>query len=310
MKTGMAMLIACALIGGMPTSSSAQFRQRARTIVDASHSDNGGWLGITIEDLTPEIRKGLKTSTREGVVVLSVQENSPADKAGLRKNDVIVAVNGHAVNDRWDLLKTIRSEEPGTSVSLKIVRDNADKELTAELDEAQDHEVRVFPMLGTITHPFYMVSESVTQGLRMMELNEQLGEYFGAPDGKGVLVEEVRHNSPAAKAGFRAGDVIIRVGNDPIEDIMDVRNALRHFESGDSARFGILRKGSSLTLVLRLGDRDSGGFDFRSEGWNPSEFQGHMREFGERMRQFGKDLQLRMKGLGDRIRANLLRMEI
>ncbi len=321
MKTAIVILSMLVLVSVSPTHSVAQSDDREPVFENLTDTDDGGWLGVTIEDVTPHMRNDLKTSAKEGAVVSSVQENSPAEKAGLRRDDIIVAVNGHPVKDRWDLLKRIRVEKPGSSVTLNIIRNNAKQEVTAVLEESEDHAFHVEPMLGSIDPPLFMISESATQGLRLMDLSDQLAEFFGAPNDKGVLVEEVRHNSPAANAGFKAGDVIVRVGDDPIEDIRDVRNALRHYEDGDSAHVGILRKGSSLSLSLKVGAGGHGRFESRSgriapswhDGtfeWDSHEFQNRMQEFGDRMRKFGKDMEYRMKGLGDRIREQLRHIEI
>ncbi len=321
MNAALVILSVVVLLGSTPADAAAQSHERETIIENFSGPGNGGWLGVSIEDLTPEVCKELKTSTKEGVVVTSVKEESPAQKAGLQKNDIIVAVNGHAVSDRWDLLKRIRSEDPGSSVSLSIVRTNEKRTLTAVLEGSDEHEMRVEPMLGSISPPFYRISESETQGLRLKDLNDQLGEFFGAPNDRGVLVEEVLHDSPAAVAGFKAGDVIVRVGKDPIEDILDVRNAMRHYDGGDSALVEVLRKGSSLTLSLKLGGQEHGRYQFRSGGISPSwhdgsferdshEFQSRMRDFGDRMKKFGKDLEIRMKGLRDRIRDQLRHIEV
>ena len=84
-------------------------------------------------------------------------------------------------------------------------------------------------------------------GLGLMELNPQLGKYFEAPEGKGVLVESVKEGSAAEKAGFRAGDVILKIGDKNVEKIRDVHKQLSKYEEGDKANFEILRKGTRMT---------------------------------------------------------------
>jgi membrane-associated protease RseP (regulator of RpoE activity) len=89
-------------------------------------------------------------------------------------------------------------------------------------------------------------------GLRVMEMNEQLAEYFGAPDNDGVLVEEVSKSSPAAKAGFKAGDVILRVGKRPVDNMEDIRHELRKHDEGDKVEFEVLRKGTKNILSVEI----------------------------------------------------------
>ncbi|MEK9138814.1 MAG: PDZ domain-containing protein, partial [Bacteroidota bacterium] len=93
-------------------------------------------------------------------------------------------------------------------------------------------------------------------GMELSSLNEQLGKYFEAPDGKGVLVNEVEDGSKAEKAGFQAGDVITKVGKESVEEPRDVWDALEDFKEGEKAEFEIIRKGSKKTLTLEVPDID------------------------------------------------------
>ena len=80
-------------------------------------------------------------------------------------------------------------------------------------------------------------------GMQLLTLNEQLGEYFNAPNNEGVLVEEVEHESTAEKAGFKAGDIIIRVGKKTVDAVEKVQRELHKFDEGDKVDFEIMRKG-------------------------------------------------------------------
>ncbi len=321
MNAGIPLFVAALALIALPGDSFSQGSGDDIVIENLADPGDEGWLGVTIEDLTQPLSEELKTTTKEGAVVTSVAVNSPAEKSGLKKNDIIVAVDGHAVHDRWSLLRRIRREDPGTSVTLSIVRNNTKKEVVAVLAEARRHEFHPMPEVADLPHPPVVFFGSAGEGLRLMDLNEQLGDYFSAPKGKGVLIEEVRHDSPASEAGFKAGDVIVRIGKEPIEDTRDVWNALHHYDHGDSAQVEVLRKGTSLTLMLKMRDREeypsgfrSGGrFPFRHDGsleWDSREFNERMREFGEQMKDFGKDLKIQMKGLGERIREELRHIEI
>jgi hypothetical protein len=100
-------------------------------------------------------------------------------------------------------------------------------------------------------------------GMNLMDLNDQLGTYFGTPDGRGVLVKSVKANSRADKAGFKAGDVIIKVGKETIERVDDVHDALREYDEGDKAECEIIRKGSHMTLAVEVPDvNDFHGYYF------------------------------------------------
>ncbi len=322
MKVTLAIFTAAFLLLTGISCTVAQSREEGDAVVPENIDMHGeeGWLGVSVEDLTPELAKKLKADAREGVVVSRVQKESPAEKAGLRENDIIVAVNKHDISDRWDLVRRIRSEDPGTSVTLSVIRESKKQNLNAVLGENPEPLPAVAPVPENIPHPIFMSSESQTGGLKLRTLNEQLGEYFGAPNSRGVLVEEVRKGSKAADAGFKAGDVIIRVGRNTVEDLEDFHNALRHYDQGDTAQVEVMRKGSQLSLSLQLAGEDR-DFHFRSRWlgphwdhqsfeWNSQEFKNQMKEFGDQMRQFGKDLQHQMKGMKERIREELRHIEI
>jgi predicted metalloprotease with PDZ domain len=125
-----------------------------------------------------------------------------------------------------------------------------------------------------------------SQGMHLMELNDQLGEYFGAPNGSGVLVEKVRKGSAADKAGLKAGDVLLKIGKRTIDDLEDVSKAFSKFDEGDKVDIEILRKGSGMTLPLEVAEIHEGSmFEMeRNEGPDGAMhmmpwFQGHTFEF-------------------------------
>jgi C-terminal processing protease CtpA/Prc len=92
-------------------------------------------------------------------------------------------------------------------------------------------------------------------GMHLSTLNKQLGSYFGAPNGRGVLVEEVEPESKAEKAGFLAGDVIVKIGEETVKDVDDIHDAFREYKSGENANVQILRKGGSKTLTVEVPKR-------------------------------------------------------
>ena len=98
-------------------------------------------------------------------------------------------------------------------------------------------------------------------------MNEQLGEYFGAPNGRGLLVEQVEKKSAGAKAGFKAGDVITKVNKNSIEELRDLSDAIEDVEEGDKVEVEVLRKGASMTLTVEIEDKDDppSSFNFHFE---------------------------------------------
>lgn len=220
-----------------------------------------GWLGVSIRDITPRLarEKGLKAS--EGAYVADVEDESPADLAGIRKGDVIVQYGDAQITDADDLIDRVRKTKPGTEVSIVVMRDGERATLKATI-ERRPREPRVFsfripPIPRFRGWPEYELSQTASvRGLRVETLTKQLGEYFGAPKGRGVLVKSVRKDSDADRAGFKAGDVIVKVEDETIADVDDLFDALRTSRKRDRVEVEIIRKGASQKISWTLGRED------------------------------------------------------
>jgi C-terminal processing protease CtpA/Prc len=220
-----------------------------------------GWLGVSIDNISSSLARKKNLNSRDGAYVRSVEEDSPAEAAGIREGDVLTEFDGKKIFDSSDLVDEVRTTKPGKEVSVTVLRDGETKSLKATLEKAP----RSFSILPRVPTPprvriaphFSFMRSSALYGLTLEDLNRQLGEYFGAPDGKGVLVKSVKRGSEAEKAGFKAGDVILKVGKESIRRIDDIYHALEDFKSGESASIEVLRKGSTQKLTLTVSDRDA-----------------------------------------------------
>ncbi len=258
-----------------------------------------GWLGVSIDDVTPRLARKKALSVEEGAYVTGVEDGSPADDAGIRKGDVIVAFHGKTITDGDDLIEAVRHTKPGTEVSITVMRGNERKTLTATIERRREPRVFSFrmPPLPRIER-FGFSRSAVLYGLTVESLNKQLGEYFGAPNGRGVLVKSVKRESEADKAGFKAGDVIVAVGKYSIADVEDLMDAFDRFEDGEKAEVEILRNGATqkLTLTIRNDDRDISLFRFDGDGeliidLCPPEESEHLRDEANRLKREMERLQ-------------------
>jgi C-terminal processing protease CtpA/Prc len=215
-----------------------------------------GWLGVSIQDMTGRLAKHMDVNTTEGALVRSVEEESPADEAGIKKDDIIIEVGGKKIADADDLREAVASNTPGAKVGIVIMRKNDRKTLSATLERSPRRQS--FSYAPTIPHtPDLPMDVQVfvntnRLGMSLSTLNKQLGKYFEAPDGRGVLVQEVEEDSPAQRAGIKAGDVIVEIGKERIEEPRDVHYALRDFSKGEKAPVNIIRKGEKKTLTLEV----------------------------------------------------------
>ena len=231
--------------------------------------NDAGWLGVDIEEVTPEKAKSLKLTAVRGVIVGDVEADSPAAKAGLKQNDVILAYDGQAVEGTMQFRRLVRETPPGRTVSLEISRDGATQNLSVQLaDRNAYYEKRMRGAMPEFGKSFsfqvpnfeihspemftLMGMAGPTLGIEAEDLSGQLGAYFGAPNDTGVLVRSVRTGTPAQKAGLKAGDVIVNLDGTAVKSVTALREQLREKREQKSVKLGVLRKGSQLEVTVQL----------------------------------------------------------
>lgn len=238
-------------------------------------SEDGGWLGIEIGEVTPEQARDLKLSSARGVVVMDVEPESPAAKAGLKEKDVITQYDGQMVEGTVQFRRLVRETPPGRTVALMVSREGTNQNISVELGDRsayfekkmkgkmRDFGSMNFPPMPDFSTPGVPVmpdghSHGVMDwrtpvlGINAEDLTPQLGAYFGAPDDGGVLVREVRAGAPAEKAGLKAGDVITKMDGKPVHSLGDLRAELREKGAEKSVTLGILRKGSEMSVPVAI----------------------------------------------------------
>lgn len=241
--------------------------QRAR-VLRVQAFGGGGWLGVGIEDVNDEAVERLGLPAERGARITEVVEESPAGEAGLRADDVVVRWNDQPVESVAQLRRLVRETPPGRSVRLGVVRDGAEREVTAEIGEREltapaamfeaplPPEVRV----GAPGRPWFRMfgGSRARLGVQLQPLGTQLAEYFGLEGRPGVLVASVREGTPAERAGLRAGDVLLSVGDRSVETPADVLGALAAREAGPM-EVTILRDRQERTLTVELEETDGEG---------------------------------------------------
>ncbi len=197
-----------------------------------------GWLGVVIQEITPDIAEAI--GVREGILVAQVVKDSPADRAGLRVGDIIVALNGKKLDSVRDLQFSVMKTKPGTEVTLTVVREGKKMKLKVKIGE--------LPEKVSGKKPRY---EGENLGLSLRDLTPAEKARLGV---EGVLVVGVVPGSPADHSGLRPGDIIMRVNNrkiDSVGEFQRVMDSLR--EMGKEKALLLVRRGASnLYLVLNL----------------------------------------------------------
>jgi len=211
---------------------------------DGSSISRPGWLGIGIEEVTPDKAKTLNLSAPRGVLVERVQPESPAAKAGLRDNDVITRYGEQVIEGVVQFRRLVRETPPGRTVALGIWRDG--KSANVSIEVGTFRAPGEWP-ISMHTLPGFRIFDMNTArlGIQAENLSGQLGAYFGAPGNEGVLVREVTPGSPADKAGIKAGDVIIKANGVPVHSLADLQ--------GEShLALTLLRKGATTDVTLTV----------------------------------------------------------
>lgn len=223
--------------------------------------ESGSYVGVDVQDVSSDRVAALKLKEERGVEITMVDQDAPAGKAGLKEHDVILDFNGTRVESVEQLRRMIHEVPPGRRASVGISRDGQPMQFQVQL---ADRKQAFSKKWGSMTvppvppmPPIVIPSLDVTvrsysrAGLVVDNLTPQLGEYFGVKNGEGVLVRSVEKGSPAEAAGFRAGDVIIKVDNERVADKGDWRSALRNHRKG-KFNVGIMRDKREQTLSVTL----------------------------------------------------------
>lgn len=233
----------------------------------ASKKSESGYIGVYMQELSDDVREGLDLDVTKGVLVSGVQDDSPADTAGIEEGDVVVSFAGTAVDSPDQLRELVSEFEPGATAKIDVVRDGKAQSFTVTVGERSKSETFSFEVpdgdMGELRHAFTMVG-GPRLGISAHELEDDndLGSYFGAEDG--ILVLGVEDESVAEKAGVKAGDVIQTIGDDKVGDVGDLREALRDFDEGDEFTIGVLRHGKSQTLKATMDEQE---YSFFNGGW-------------------------------------------
>jgi serine protease Do len=194
-----------------------------------------GWIGISIQDFTPELAEGMGLEGKEGAIVAEVVPDSPAMEAGLKQGDVIVAVDGRKVASNTELRNRISATSPGTKVTLTLIRDGKERSVDLTLGELPGSAAAS----GGGEEP---AEESL--GLSVRALTPEVAARLGYEDDQGVVVWEVEVGSPAGEAGLQRGDLIKEVNRRRVTSLADYRQAV-----------GSIQQGKVVLLLVRRGER-------------------------------------------------------
>jgi serine protease Do len=215
----------------------------ARQIV-AQLKENGsvtrGWLGVGVQNLTPELAEYYGVDKKDGVLVTQVFEGDPAEKAGIEPRDVIIALNGEKVTSIRELTAKVASLPVGQTLEVTVIRAGEEKTLTAEVAKRKDEDAA----LGRND-----AAPKEGLGLRVVDPSAETAQRFGhdARD-KGVLVTAVKPGSKADRAGIQRGDLIKEINKNPVESVEDLRAGVN--QADDNGGLSLLVKRPNAGFVV------------------------------------------------------------
>jgi serine protease Do len=197
------------------------------------------WLGVSIQELTPAMARGLDLGDARGIVVADVVGGSPADRAGIETGDVILGLDGQPAESVTSFRNRIAATRPGSRVRLEVQRDGRKRDIEVELEEKESERVAQAPAARSD-------GPDAALGLRIADLSPELVQRYeieGAPR-DGVVITGVEPNSPAEEAGLRAGDLVRSVNRRRVDSVRELTAALRDLGEDDP-----------VVLLVRRGDQ-------------------------------------------------------
>ena len=201
---------------------------------------NRGWLGVVIQDLTPELREYYDIKDQKGVLVTQINKGDPADNAGIKQNDIILSINGKNVQTIRELSRNVADSPLDKKIPIEIHRDGQEKTLYAKLITKSDNRVSQGPE----------VEKKSDLGLELAQLNPQIAQRLGYNEKeKGILVTGVQMGSKSSQAGIQRGDLIKEVNHREVTEIDEFGNLINGAKSGEAIHFLIKRPNAGIYAV-------------------------------------------------------------
>jgi serine protease Do len=199
-----------------------------------------GWLGLGIQEVTPQLAQAFGLKDKKGALVSQVAQDGPADKGGIQQGDVIVTFDGKEVADAQELPRLVASTPVGKSVTLKVARNGGFVDRTVKIGQMEQEKV------AAAAGPSHK-----SLGIAVQNLTPNIAEELGVQGGTGVVVAEVEPGSPASEAGLQPGDVIRQVNRAPVKDVQDFSQKIEKTKGQQAAIVLLLqRRGSTLFAAV------------------------------------------------------------
>ncbi len=238
----------------------------------------GSYIGVMMQEVDSDRAKALKLGEATGVEITLVEQDGPAEKAGLKVGDIVLRYNGQRVENNEQFARLVRETPPGHDVKLEINRGGTVQMVMVRVAQRKTPRVEWGDSPNMPTHfeirvpdlpRSFMQMRSSILGLDVESIDGQLAQYFGVKEG--VLVRSVSKGSAAEKAGIRAGDVMIKIEDARIATPADIATRL-HTLHGKAVPIGLMRDHKELTVSMTVSDDDPGRIQITPFQVNPNQF--------------------------------------
>lgn len=268
--------LTAAFVVGKPQSRSSKDNSKS---TESKNTSKSPWLGVMTQTVDDDIADAFEVDVDYGAIINEIVQDSPAEDADLEEGDVIISYNGQKVWDSDDLTDFIEESENGAKATLGIMRDGKELTVAVELGSRprnsswslsrNNKTPGVYWFNGPDDMRVFHWSGGGYIGVQLTELTDQLGQYFGVTGDEGVLITEVNEDSPAEKAGLKAGDVITAINNQEVSDYGDVKETVSESEKGDKLAVTIIRDKKTQTVEVEVEESDENNDEFGYQYFTP-----------------------------------------
>ena len=199
-----------------------------------------GWLGVTVQKITPEIAKAFGLEEAAGALVADITKGSPAEKGGLKRGDIILEYAGKKVKDMYELSRLVASTQVGSTVPVKIYRDGQIMELLITIEKLGE---KTFTPEAFIEKLF---------GMRVKTLHPAIAEQYGIKDGGAIMVTGVDELSTASRENIRKGDIILEVNRKRVSSVEEMATLLKDIRKGETVIMLLKRNSGYIFVSLKV----------------------------------------------------------
>jgi serine protease Do len=200
-----------------------------------------GWIGVTIQRVTPELKDKLNLTDEKGALVSDVDLKGPADESGIKRGDVIVSFDDKPISESRELPYIVASTPVGKTVLVEVIRNREKMRTEVRVGELKLEEEY---QQGPKVRPSF--------GMTLQEITPELAQQYDLAETSGLIIVNVESNSPAAEADLRSGDIILEVDQIPVKSITAFNYKMQQYKKGNTILFLINREGSTLFLTLTI----------------------------------------------------------